>query len=139
MMYANNIFIIMFGGKLYLRIVLFLNFSRNGLKYWSIVYFFAGLCQWRSQEDFFIVRSHSLEWDFVYTYYPFPPYHPVSVLNTTSRVVFWHAPSEFFFFNFRHHNDILGLFLNFLLFKLCKTPLLIMSISILGVLITSLI
>ena len=31
----------LFGGKLYLRIVLFLNFSRNGLKYWSIVYFSA--------------------------------------------------------------------------------------------------
>ena len=102
----------------------------------------AGLCQWRSQAEFFIVRSHSLEWGFAYIYYyPLPPYHPVSVLNTTSSVVFWHAPSEFFNFNFRPHNDSLGLFLNFLLYKLCKTktPLLIMSISILGVLITSLI
>ena len=46
--------------------------------------------------DFFIVRPHSLEWGFD-IYYPLPPYHPVSVLNTTSRVVFWHTPSEFFF------------------------------------------
>ena len=27
----------------------------------------AGLCQWRSQAEFFIVRSHSLEWGFAYT------------------------------------------------------------------------
>ena len=30
----------------------------------------------------------------------YPTYHPVSVLNTTSWVVFWHAPSEFFLFLF---------------------------------------
>ena len=127
----------MFGGKLYLRIVLFLNFSRNGLKYWSVVYFSATKLQGYASgvaRRTFSLLGH-IPWN--EALHILITHSPLSPLNTTSRVVFWHAPSDFF--NFRPHNDILGLFLNFLLFKLCKTPLLIMSISILGVLITSLI
>ena len=35
-------------------------------------------------EDSFIGRAHSVEWDFAYKLLPIPPYHPVSILNTTS-------------------------------------------------------
>ena len=46
-------------------------------------------------------------------YYSLPPYHPVNILNITSVVIFWHAPSEFYFI-LDLTRTILGLFLNFL-------------------------
>ena len=85
----------------------------------------------------FIGRAHSLEWDFAKLIRPIPPLIILYVSSTHCSI------RIFFFFFFRPHNDIGGgggggVFLNFLLFKLCKTPLLIISISILRVLITSL-
>ena len=130
------------GGIILLRIVLFLNFSRNGLKYWSIVYFSATKLQGYASDAprwTFSLLGHTPWNGALHKLLPILPYHPVSVLNTTSRWSFGMLPQNFFNFNFRPHNDILGLFLNFLLFKLSKTPMLVMSISILGVLITSLV
>ena len=81
----------------------------------------------------FIGRAHSLEWDFA----KLITHSPLIILYVSST----HCSLRIFFFldlTMTFWGGGGGGFLNVLLFKLCKTPLLIMSISILRVLITSL-
>ena len=64
------------------EVVLFLNYTRNGFKYWSIVSFSATNLQGYASG---VARTFSLVGhNGMVNYYPVPPYHPVSVLNRTS-------------------------------------------------------